>query len=337
MMGRRALVVDGRGSIRLEEHAALRPGPGEVVVRPAYCGVCGTDLELLRGEIDAAFVRYPVVLGHEWSGIVEAVGEDVTGLRVGMRCVAEGIIPCGHCAACSSGATNICTTYDEIGFTRAGAASDQVVVPARVVHALADDVPLLDAALAEPSAVVLTGLEKAGLRPGMRVLVVGDGTIALLTVLLALLSGPAEIVVAGRRAEQEELALALGADSFTTGPPPSGFDFAIEAAGVTEATLTAIHSLRRGGRALLLGLPPTGATLTLPSDLLVNNDLSLVASFGSTTAGWAQVVALLNTGSFRPGRLVTHRFALADFDRAFAELATPSGARGKVMLEVAGG
>jgi 2-desacetyl-2-hydroxyethyl bacteriochlorophyllide A dehydrogenase len=336
-MSIQALVVDGTGSIGLEERAALEPGPGEVVVRPAYCGICGTNLELLHGEIDAAFVRYPLVLGHEWAGTVEAVGEGVTGIRVGMRCVAEGIIPCGHCPACSTGATNVCATYDEIGFTRAGAASDQIVVPARVVHALGDDVPFLDAALTEPSAVVLTGLEKAHLRPGMRVLVVGDGTIALLSVLLALLSGPAEIVVAGRRPEQEELAIALGADSFTTGPPPSGFDFAIEAAGVTEATLTAIRSLRRGGTALLLGLPPAGTTLTLPADLLVNDDLSLVASFGYTTAGWGQVVALLNAGSFRPGRLVTHKFALADFDRAFAELATPSGTRGKVMLEVAGG
>ena len=189
-MSVRALTVDGTGSIVLEERAALGPGPGEVVVRPAYCGICGTDLELLHGEIDAAFVRYPLVLGHEWSGVVEAVGEGVTGIRVGMRCVAEGIVPCGHCPACSSGATNVCTTYDEIGFTRAGAASDQVVVPARLVHALGDAVPLLDAALTEPSAVVLTGLEKAGLRPGMRVVVVGDGTIALLAVLLAVVSGP---------------------------------------------------------------------------------------------------------------------------------------------------
>jgi threonine dehydrogenase-like Zn-dependent dehydrogenase len=336
-MSRRALVVDGTGSIGLQELPSLQPGPGEVVVRPAYCGVCGTDLELLHGEIDAAFVRYPLVLGHEWSGVVEAVGEGVTGIPVGLRCVAEGIIPCGNCPACSTGATNVCTTYDEIGFTRAGAASDQVVVQARVVHAIGDDVPLLDAALTEPSAVVLTGLEKAGLRPGMRVLIVGDGTIALLSVLLALLSWPAEIVVAGRRPEQAELALALGADSFTTDPPPSGFDLAIEAAGVVEATMTAIGSLRRGGKALLLGLPPAGTTLTLPADLLVNDDLSLIASFGYTTAGWTQVVGLLNAGSFRPGRLVTHRFALADFDRAFAELAAPSGTRGKVMLEVAGG
>jgi threonine dehydrogenase-like Zn-dependent dehydrogenase len=334
---RRALVVDGLGSIGLAERNDLVPGPGEVVVRPAYCGLCGTDLELLRGEVDAAFVRYPLTLGHEWSGVVESVGEGVAGIEPGMRCVAEGIIPCGHCGSCRAGATNVCETYDEVGFTREGAAGDQVAVPARVVHVLSDGVPLLDAALVEPSAVVLTGLEKAHPRPGLRTLVVGDGTIALLAVLLARLWSPGELVVAGRRPEQEELALALGATAFTTGPPPAGFDLAVEAAGTTAAAETAIGALRRGGTALLIGLPPSGSTLTLPADMLVNDDLSIVASFGYTSAAWTRVVSLLNSGSFRPGRLVTHRFALADFERAFAELTAPSGARGKVLLELAGG
>ena len=336
-MTRRALVIEAPGSILLEERTELEPGPGEVLIRSAWCGLCGTDLELLRGEVDPAFVRYPLTLGHEWSGVVEAVGEGVAGLEPGTRCVAEGIVPCGHCASCRAGATNVCDTYDELGFTREGGAGDQVVVPARVVHVLADDVPLLDAALVEPSAVVLTGLEKVRVRPGLRVLVVGDGTIALLAVLLASLWSPAELVVAGRRAEQEELALELGATAFTVGVPERGFDLAIEAAGATEAALAAIRSLRRGGTALLLGLAPTGSTLPLPADAIVNDDLSLVASFGYTTAAWSRVVALLNGGRYRPGRIVTHRFGLGEFEQAFAELARPGGRRGKVMLEVAGG
>ena len=94
-MSRRALVVERPGTIAVLEREELRPGPGEVLVRPAYCGLCGTDLELLRGEVDPAFVRYPLTIGHEWSGFVEAVGEGVTGIEPGMRCVAEGIIPCG--------------------------------------------------------------------------------------------------------------------------------------------------------------------------------------------------------------------------------------------------
>jgi threonine dehydrogenase-like Zn-dependent dehydrogenase len=334
---RRALVVEQPESLRLEERAELVPGPGEVVVRPAFCGLCGTDLELLHGQVDPAFVRYPVTLGHEWSGTIESVGPGVTGLTPGLRCVAEGIIPCGHCASCRAGATNVCETYDEIGFTREGAAGDQVTVPARAVHALADSVSLLDAALVEPSAVVLTGLEKVRPRPGQRVLVVGDGTVALLAVLLVGLWSPAELVVVGRRPEQEELARDLGATAFRVDGATTGFDLAVEAAGATEAVVTAVESLRRGGTALTLGLAPAGSVLQLTADALVNNDLTLAASFGYTSRAWARVVELLDSGRFRPGRLVTHRFPLADFERAFDELATPSGTRGKVLLEVAGG
>jgi len=187
---RRALVVEQPGSIAVVKREDLHPGPGEVVARPAYCGICRTDLELLAGEVDSAFVRYPLTLGHEWSGRVEAVGEGVAGIEPGQRCVAEGIIPCGVCASCLAGATNVCEIYDEVGFTREGGAGDQILVPARVVHALDESVSLLDAAVVEPSAVVLTGLEKISPRPGLRVLVVGDGTIALLAVLLAGLGPP---------------------------------------------------------------------------------------------------------------------------------------------------
>ena len=205
------------------------------------------------------------------------------------------------------------------------------------MHRLDDDVPLLDAALVEPSAVVMTGLEKVRMRAGLRVLIVGDGTIALLAAQLVGLSSPAEVLVAGRRPEQESLARTLGATGFTTGDPGSGFDLAIEAAGSPDATVAAIGALRRGGTALLFGLPPTGSTLVLPADRLVNDDLSIIASFGYTSAAWARVVSFLNSARFRPGALVTHTFTLDDYERAFAELAEPSGARGKVLLELAGG
>src|SRR5438093_11952168 len=104
-MARRALVIEEPGTIGIRERPGLRPGPGEVVVRPALVGVCGTDLELLRGEVDPAFVRYPLTLGHEWSGTVEAAGAGVA-LEAGTPVVAEGLIPCGRCPSCRTGATN---------------------------------------------------------------------------------------------------------------------------------------------------------------------------------------------------------------------------------------
>jgi 2-desacetyl-2-hydroxyethyl bacteriochlorophyllide A dehydrogenase len=319
------------------ERPPLAPGADEVVVRPAFCGVCGTDLELLRGEVDPAFVRYPLTVGHEWSGTVEAVGARVSGIGPGDRCVAEGIVPCGMCTSCLRGATNTCEVYDEVGFTREGGASDQVVVPARLVHRLADDVSLVDAALIEPTAVVFSALDKARPEVGARVVIVGDGTIALLAAHLIRLWSPGAVVLVGRRPEQEELALDAGATGFSTDDADaSDADLAIEAAGATEAVLTAIHATRRGGTVALIGLPPTGRVLELPADLLVNNDLTLAASFGYTTATWTRVVELLNAGQIAPGCIVTHRFPLEQHEQAFAELAAPTGRRGKVLLEVAG-
>jgi 2-desacetyl-2-hydroxyethyl bacteriochlorophyllide A dehydrogenase len=336
---RRALVVDRPEALALQERAPLSPGPGDVVVEPAFCGLCGTDLELLHGLVDPAFATYPVTLGHEWSGVVRAVGEGVERIAPGDRIVAECIVPCGHCPRCRAGRTNTCETYSELGFTREGGASDQVLLPARLVHRLAPGVSLVDAALCEPTAVVLRGLEKATPEPGERVLVIGDGTIALLAAHLAALWSPSELVVRGLRPQQEALALAAGASAFTVedGAHLDGaFDLVIEAAGAVPAVERAIASARRGGRVLLLGLPPAGAMAGLPGDLLVNNDLTVAASFGYTSAAFARVVELLNGGRITPGLLVTHRFPLADFAGAFAALAGGEGARGKVLLEIGG-
>ncbi len=337
-MSRRALVVREPGSLDLVDYDSIEPGPGEIVARTRFCGLCGSDLELMRGEIDPAFVRYPLTLGHEWAGVIEAVGRGVSGLRPGQRCVAEGIIPCGRCESCLAGATNVCDTYDEVGFTREGAAGDQVVVPARIVHVLSDEVSLVDAALVEPAAVVLTGLQKADPPQGARVLVIGDGTIGLLSALIAGLWSPRELAMVGGRAEQEGLARSVGATSFGLAVPAGeAFDLVIEAAGTPASVETAVATARRGGKVLLLGLPPTGQTVTFPADLLVNNDLTVVASFGYTSTVWARVVELLNAGRLPLGSVVTHRFPLEAFGEAFEALTRPTGARGKILLEVTGG
>jgi len=119
---RRALVITSPGLIGLQDAPELIPGPGEVVARPVHTGICGTDLELVAGVVDPAYVRYPLVPGHEWSGVIEAVGPGVTGLAPGQPVIAEGIIPDRVCAQCMQGHTNLCLTYDELGFTRAGSA-----------------------------------------------------------------------------------------------------------------------------------------------------------------------------------------------------------------------
>lgn len=333
---RRALVVEQPGSISLVERPSLAAGPGEVVVQAVYCGLCGTDLELRDGKVDPAYVRYPLTLGHEWSGVVREVGADVTGLEVDDHCVVEGIVPCGSCASCRAGATNVCDVYDELGFTREGGASDEVLVDAHLVHRLGRGVSLLDAALVEPMSVVMRGLERVAPRPGDRALVIGDGTIGLLSAHLLRLWSPAAVELLGRRPEQQQLAERVGVGRFHTDESAAGggFDLAVEAAGAPEAVVAALRAVRRGGRVALLGLPPAGHVVPVPGDLPVNNDLTVVASFGYTSETWRRVVGLLNAGALAPAQIVTHRFPLDRFERAFQALADPRGPRGKVVLEI---
>ena len=334
MADRRALVITQPGSIGLVDAPELVPGPGEVVARPVYTGICGTDLELLAGVVDPAYVRYPLVPGHEWSGVSEAVGPGATGLEPGQPVIAEGIVPDRTCAECVQGHTNLCLVYDELGFTRAGTAADQVLLPAQVVHVLGGSVSLLEAALAEPAAVAWRAIGRGHPHPGERVAVVGDGTLALITAHLLRLYSPAELIVCGQRPAQAGLAASLGATGFVVEDPDTRFDLVIEAAGTAGAVERAFGLARRGGRVVLVGLAGNNVAARFPIDDTVNNDLLISASFSYTSAAWAEVSALLGSGRIRLAPLITHRFPLDAYEEAFGVLRDSSGPRGKVMLEV---
>ncbi|MHB8378902.1 MAG: zinc-dependent alcohol dehydrogenase [Acidimicrobiales bacterium] len=332
----RALVVRGPGDVALREWPEPFEVRDEVLIAPLRGGVCGTDLELIDGSIDQTYVRYPLVLGHEWVGRLEV---DVANVgTAGTHVVVEGIVPCGVCAACDRGATNLCAVYDEIGFTRPGALCEHVSVPVGLVHALSSTVALDDAVLIEPMAVVWRALTRLPLRSGLRVAIVGDGTIALLAAHLVRLFEPSSVAVIGRRVDQRELAMSAGADEFFVDAPQQLFDLVIEAAGVGAAVASAIELCARGGMVILLGLPPHGATVALAPDDLVNNDVIIQGSFSYTRQAFADVVSRVNGGELQPSFLVTHRFTLEDalfaIDALRGTVAT-SGPRGKVVIDLA--
>jgi 2-desacetyl-2-hydroxyethyl bacteriochlorophyllide A dehydrogenase len=332
----RALTVVEPHLVEIQQRPDLTAAPGEVLIEPQLVGICGTDLDIIDGTIDPAFISYPIVIGHEWAGTVVA---STTGdLTAGTRVVVEGVIPCGHCDSCLIGATNRCDTYDEFGFTRDGAAADLFVTPATQVHALADSVTWESAALVEPAAVVYRALANAAPSPGARVLVIGDGTVGLLAATLVRLFEPAKVTILGARPIQQRLATLSGADSFTTdaGTLANDFDLVIEAAGAVEATSSALRLAARGAKIVLLGYPGQGQTVALHVDDVVNNDLTIMGSFSYTSQAWAKVVSLLNDGRFDLTWLVTHRFTLDDFAAGTDALRHATGERGKVLLEVAG-
>ncbi|HEV8163102.1 MAG TPA: alcohol dehydrogenase catalytic domain-containing protein [Actinomycetota bacterium] len=338
----RALVVHEPGRYAVEDLPEPAPGPGEVLVAVAAAGICGSDLELVDGRRPAAYVRYPVVPGHEWAGRVVRTGPGVdAGLRPGDPVVAEGLRACGVCARCAEGRTNLCRAdYAETGFTHQGALADRLVVPARLVHRLPAERPLEPAALLEPAACVANGLLEAGMpRPGSRLAVVGDGPLGLLAVLLLLRTvSPAELLLVGARAGRAAHGRGAGAtrvvdaaDRAALAELGGRFDAVVEATNQPEGAALALRLLRRGGSAVLLGISGAGRP-TIDPDTLTLNQLRVQGSFAASRAAWRWVVELYAGGILDPAPLVTHWYGLEEAPAALAALATPGGDALKVLV-----
>lgn len=331
----KALVVHGRADISLDVVDNPRLRAGHVLVRPVLVGMCGTDLEIIGGTIDPAYVSLPVVLGHEWAGVVAESGE--ARLPVGLKVVVEGVVPCRDCAECTAGRTNLCLNYDEVGFTRDGAAAEFLLAPASLVHRLEDWVSFESGVLVEPAAVVFRALDRVQPRPGCRILVVGDGTVGLLAVRIARLWSPARVDILGAREAQRVLATSAGADTFATRSEDLAgqYDLVVEAAGAVSAAETALAAVVRGGTLVMLGLAGNGVMAALPIDDVVNNDVTIMGSFSYTTEAWGSVVKLLNARRLDFDFVVTHAFDLAEWQVALQTLRDPAGAaRGKVLLRI---
>jgi L-iditol 2-dehydrogenase len=313
-------------------------GPGDVLVRSRLAGVCRTDLEVLAGELDRRWVVYPCIPGHEWSGVVEEVGEGVPALAAGDRVVCEGFCYCGICRRCRAGDTNMCESYDQLGFTRGGGYGELVLVPRRVVHRLPESVSFEAAVLIEPASVVLQGLLRARPAPGESVGVVGVGTVGALSIVLAKLFAPAAIVAYGIREAELELARRLGA---TDTVQVSGglvahqgeLDLVVETAGAVAALELATRLPREGGRLVALGIAGEGQELRVPADRFTLRDLTLIGSVGYTTAVWTRVVELLGAGVVDLEPVVARRIPAERFEDAFRLMAEADGVVGRILLE----
>jgi 2-desacetyl-2-hydroxyethyl bacteriochlorophyllide A dehydrogenase len=331
----RAVVVERPRAATLRRVPRPEPGPGEVLVRVGVAGICGSDVEVLEGRRPARYVRYPIIPGHEWAGMVEAVGPGVENIDEGAAVVAEGFRACGDCARCREGRTNLCVAeYAETGFTHAGAFAEFVCVPAHLVHQLPAGTDLAAAAVLEPAACVAQGLLDVDLRPGMTAAVVGPGTLGLLAVALLSRVSPARLALVGTRVSRLALGAAMGAtetwnvrqDQY----PEPGFDLVFEAAGTVGGARTAIELARRGGTVVLEGI--SGQPNGIDADEVVLGHLRVQGIFGASRNAWRWVTELFAAGLLDTKPLVTHSFPLEQYDAAFTTLAERNGDALKVQL-----
>jgi threonine dehydrogenase-like Zn-dependent dehydrogenase len=340
----RAIVIERPNDVALRDVETPAPGPGEVRVRSVLAGVCRTDIDILTGALDPRWVRFPVVPGHEWSGVVDAAGEGVTTLEPGQRVVCEGNIGCMSCPRCRAGDTHLCQRYDAVGFTRSGGWGEYVVVPERILHALPEHVSFAAAALVEPGSCVVKAFDRARIEPAESVGVVGVGAMGALAIRIARLRSPSRIVAYGLRDEELELARLLGADEVvnvaevdaeaeTARLLGGGLDVVVETAGAVPAVELSTRIVREGGRVVLLGIAGSERELTLPADRIPLRDLTIYGSVGYTTAAWARMVGLLREGLVDLDPIVTHRFPLDRFEDAFALMDERQGVVARIVLE----
>jgi len=324
----KAVVIKAPNCASLAEEVDPRAGDGQVLVRVATAGVCMSDVEVMKGTRPPAYVKYPVIPGHEWCGTVVHVGYGVKRVAPGDRVVVEGHNFCRACAWCSRGETNLCSAYNELGFTLPGGFAEYVAVRADLAHPFARALSFEAAALVEPFACVVHGARRACVQREDTVAVVGPGTIGLLAVGWAALSRPARLVAIGLERSNEGTARRMGATDFLivkddpaarvremTGG--AGADVVFEAAGSEAAVTLALDLARRGGTVILSGIAGSGRRMHLESDLFALKNLRVDGVFAYTTGSFEQALRIVESGRLDVTPLVTHTLPLAEFERAF--------------------
>jgi 2-desacetyl-2-hydroxyethyl bacteriochlorophyllide A dehydrogenase len=329
----RAVVLEAPRDLRVVTRPDAAPAHGEVVVEVAACGICGSDVDLLEGTRPDGYVRYPLVPGHEWAGVVVDAAPDVDRALLHRLVVAENIRRCGRCAPCAHGDAPRCETrYDETGFTRDGAWAEHLVVPAAYLHVLPADADLRAAAVIEPAACAADAVARAAPEPGARLAVVGGGTIGLLATQLLRAREPAELVIVEPRTERHDMAARAGASRTVAYADEldATFDVVVEAAGARGTAATAIELARRGGRVVLAGIPAVGDVVA--TQALVTRAVEVRTVFGASSRAWRDAVTAFASGVLDPAMLVTHELPLTEVGAALALVNGRDPAVGKVLL-----
>lgn len=320
----RASFFLGNKTFEVREQELPHAGAGEVVIRNMACGVCGTDVHIYHGEPGSADVTPPVVLGHEYSGVVTEVGEGVTSLRPGDHVTVDPNIYCGKCEYCRVGRKQLCEHMEAIGVTRNGGFAEYSVVPEGQAFLLSPELPMEFGAMAEPVACCLHGIDRAEICEGNTVCIVGGGAIGLIMVQLARLAGAAKIILSEPNEKRRSVGLSLGADIAIDPAAPGamdGFrnaaDVVIECVGNLPAVKSAFAYAKKGANIVLFSVPKVDSKFDLPLFDVYKKELTIKGSFVNPDTH-SRAVALLNAEKLNFDQIITHRFPLAQMPEAIA-------------------
>jgi L-iditol 2-dehydrogenase len=348
-----AAVLYGREDLRLEQIPIPQAGPGELIVKVCTALTCGTDLKVYRRGYHARMLKPPMPFGHELAGVIAEVGEGISKFSLGDRVVPLNSAPCDACYFCRQGQQNLC---EELLFNN-GAYAEYLRVPARIVEKntlrVPVGLPLEFAALTEPLACVVRGLEESGARPGDSMIVIGAGPIGLMFIHAAELAG-VDVIAVVKRAEQAGTAKRFGARQVVSleavgeenaiaaaralTPEARGADVVIEAVATPKTWEWAVEMVRKGGLVNFFGGPPSGTVVALDTNRLHYGDITLKASFHHTPATCRRAFELIASRRFKSAEFLTGRAALCEVPQVFAGMVSHSAMNGardiKTVIEL---
>jgi threonine dehydrogenase-like Zn-dependent dehydrogenase len=314
-----ALLYREIGDARVAEVPEPVAAAGQVVVKVANTGICHTDIDILHGRYMCSF---PVIPGHEIAGTVVAAGEGVQGVKVGARVAVDPLLPCGHCRSCRAGRPSLCANLQGYGATTNGGFAPFMAVRAQNVHAIGD-LPFHVAALAEPFACVMHGVDRARVEPGMRALVFGAGPIGLMMMLGLQARGVAEVTMVDLEASRRQQAMELGAVAAVDGKDVQpqalgdGFDLVVDCTGVAAVCARMPAFARDGATILFFGVCPPEARAAFSPYEIFRRELTLIGSH-SLCFNLPDAVAVLAGLGKKAEALVSHRLPLAEVARQLA-------------------
>lgn len=347
----KAIVVNAPGSIEMREVEKPVPGLGDVLIKVVYAGICGTDIAIYGGDMSFVrdgLIKYPVRIGHEWSGVVEEMGADVSGLRKGDRVVADNAVTCGKCNYCLEGKYSKCEKVKSVGTVNCwdGCFAEYMLMPARHVYKLPDNISLEEAALIEPATIALCGLKQCKLESDSSILVVGTGPIGLAAVALARNMGVSKVLLSGRKQFKLDIGKKLGADAVVDvtkeelisfikkNTDGKGVAAVLETSGNIETINGCMDGIKPKGTLALIGFYETVLN-NFPIDRLVLNMLQLkgvAGEFGMVP----EIIELMSNKGLDLKPIITHRFAFSEAVDAIKTAMEKNNTKIKMLIEMEG-
>jgi 2-desacetyl-2-hydroxyethyl bacteriochlorophyllide A dehydrogenase len=321
----KAAVIESVGRAVVAEVPDPTPGPRDVVVQVAACGLCGTDLHILQGEFAP---KLPIVPGHEFAGEVVGVGTQVTELSLGDRVAVDPSLYCHECRYCRTGHNNLCERWAAIGVTTAGGAAQYAVAPVANCVRLPDHVRTQDAALIEPLSCAVRGYDVLNSRLGAHVLIYGSGTMGLMMLELAKRTGAASVDVVDINPQRLTTAERLGASASATGADeldrPQGWDLVIDATGNAAAIQDGLERVAKAGTFLQFGVADYATRVTIDPYRIYNQEITITGSM-AVLHSFERAAELFATGVLDPDIFISDRLPLDQYPEALAQFASGVG------------